>query len=553
MLFVGCQKAAPVKVDVTKVILDKTEVGVMIDGTTTLSASVEPINAWIQDIVWASDNEAVATVDENGKVKGIATGTAVIKAIAKDNESAFATCTVTVTDKPIHVTGLELNKTKSELYVGEEDLLVVTVLPAIATDQSVVWKSSDETVAVVDGGCVVALAEGSAKITVRSIDGDKTASCNVDVLKREVVLDAPAEMTICVDTLFNVGATVDPDSLEIVYRSDRPFIKVDEEGNVVASQPGEGTITVTVESTDEFEGDEKTVKVVVEPVFAIDEANCSVKNGAINVGKNVSFSSVVFKSWADWTISADDFITILNENAEPISGGKAGTVSIWVGVDENEADAGRTGEITFTAANGEPLGAVSVNQEMFLGYYIYYNDAGRGNLLSVEKVGDDSPYGNYVISGLGYNDGSYWRADFDAVNNVLVCQGYEYGYEVKYGVQFDALYDWYYEPYGWAYGYYCYPDERRSAFNKALKFDIDPATGALTSFAEDCFFAVEVYDVSTNDHAGDYSIVLPGTELVPYYPEPGSKAVSAAPASKASLKADPVMVGRKGVPGPRMK
>ena len=551
MLFVGCQKAAPVKVDVTKVTLDKTEVGVMIDGTTTLSASVEPINAWIQDIVWASDNEAVATVDENGKVKGIATGTAVIKAIAKDNESAFATCTVTVTDKPIRVTGLELNKAKSELYVGEKDTLVVTVLPAIATDQSVVWKSSDETVAVVDSGRVVALAEGSAKITVRSIDGDKTASCNVDVYKKEVVLDAPAKMTICVDTLFNVGATVDPDSLEIVYRSDRPFIKVDEEGNVVASQPGEGTITVTVESTDEFEGDEKTVKVVVEPVFAIDEANCSVKNGAINVGKNVSFSSVVFKSWADWTVSADDFITILNENYEPISGGEAGTVSIWVGVEENESGAGRIGTVTLTAANGETLGVVTINQEMFLGYYVYFDADGYDNYLSVYKVGDDSPYGDYVISGLGIGDGSYWRADYDAVNNVLVCQGYEYEFEVKYGVQFNDLYAQYNKSY--YYGYFCYPDENRAAYNKALKFDIDPATGALTSFAEDCFFAVEMYSATSGTYAGDYTTILPGTELVPYVPEPGAKAVSAAPAVKTSFKADPTKAGKKAEKGPRLK
>ena len=552
MLFVGCQKAAPVKVDVTKVTLDKTEVGVMIDGTTTLSASVEPINAWIQDIVWASDNEAVATVDENGKVKGIATGTAVIKAIAKDNESAFATCSVTVTDKPIRVTGLELNKAKSELYVGEKDTLVVTVLPAIATDQSVVWKSSDETVAVVDSGRVVALAEGSAKITVRSIDGDKTASCNVEVYKKEVVLDAPAKMTICVDTLFNVGAAVDPDSLEIVYRSDRPFIKVDSLGNVVASQPGEGTITVTVESTDEFEGDEKTVKVVVEPVFAIDEANCSVKNGAINVGKKVSWSSVVFKSWADWTVSADDFITILNENYEPISGGEAGTVTVWVGVDENEAGAGRIGTVTLTAANGETLGVVTINQEMFLGYYVYYDAKENPNLLSVEKVGDDSPYGDYVISGLGIGDGSYWRADFDAENNVLVCQGYEYGYESYYGVQFNALYSWYSRPDGLLYGYYCYPDENRAAYNKALKFDIDPATQVLTSFAEDCFLAVEVYDTEMT-YVGDVNRIWPGTELVPYVPEPGAKAVSAAPAVKTSFKADPAKAGKKAEKGPRLK
>lgn len=552
MLFVSCQKAAPVKVDVTKVTLDKTEAGVMIDGTITLSASVEPVNAWIQDIVWTSDNEAVATVDEAGKVTGIAKGTATIKAVAKDKESVSATCTVTVTDKPIRVSGLELNKVKSELYVGDKDTLVVTVLPAIATDQSVVWKSSDETVAVVDSGRVVALAEGSAKITVRSIDGDKTASCNVEVYRKEVSISAPAKLTVCVDSTASIGATVDPDSLKILYRSDRPFIKVDSLGNVVASQPGEGTITVTVEDTDEFEGDETVVKVTVEPVFAIDETNSSiVVNGVYNVGQVASGGEVVFKSWADWTVSADDFITILDDNDEPITGGEAGTVSIWVVVENNQTNVGRTGTITFTAANGEPLGAIQVNQEMFLGTYAYYDARGNENYLSVSRVGDGSPYGNYKISGLGIGDGSYWRADFDAENNVLVCQGYEYGYE--YRVQFNVLYDWYLQPYGWAYGYYCYPDENRSAYKKTLEFNIDPVTEVLTSFAKDCYLAIEVYDYDTEEYIGDHNVILPGTELVPYVPEPDAKTVSAAPAAKASLKADPAKAGKKAEKGPRMK
>ena len=259
----------------------------------------------------------------------------------------------------------------------------------------------------------------------------------------------------------------------------------------------------------------------------------------------------MFKSWADWTVSADDFITILNENDEPISGGEAGTVSIWVGVNENEADAGRIGTVTLTAANGETLGVVTINQEMFLGDYVYYDDKGDLNLLSVEKVGDDSPYGDYVISGLGYDDGSYWRADFDAANNTLVCSGYDYESE-SYGVQFNALYNWYYYPYGWLYGYYCYPDENRSAYKKTLEFNIDPATQVLTSFAEDCFFTVEVYDTE-NTYLGDVNRIWPGTELYPYVPEPDAKTVSAAPAAKASLKADPVMAGRKCVKGPRLK
>lgn len=544
MLFVGCQKAAPVKVDVTKVTLDKTEAGVMIDGTVTLTASVEPVNAWIQDIVWTSDNEAVATVDEAGKVTGIAKGTATVKAVAKDKESVFATCTVTVTDKPIRVSGLELNKVKSDLYVGDKDTLVVTVLPAIATDQSVVWKSSDETVAVVDSGRVVALAEGTAKITVRSIDGDKTASCNVEVYKKEVTLTAPAKLTVCVDSTASIGATVDPDSLKILYRSDRPFIKVDSLGNVVASQPGEGTITVTVEDTDEFEGDETVVKVTVLPVF---EIFCDDVIQVSCLGDSFTFDIC---SFTDWKVSCSDdsFVTLGAGNAE--AGETTLTVTVAGNTDPND---GRTADITFSSAEGDELKTISIVQAPYFieGYYIYVDVENYQKLLSVVAAETPSTYGDYIISGLGIYDNSKWWASYDYNTNKLVCSGIEVGYE-DYGNQFNGFYDFYNEAGTKVYGYWVYSDTNYENTLPYLAFNVDEETGQLASFSQECQFCVDVYNYSSGAFIGTYTEVNAGTELTPY-------SSLAAPASVAALKdinslsKNPAKAGKKAEKSPRLK
>lgn len=81
----------------------------------------------------------------------------------------------------ISVTGVTLDKTEAALNIGETLTLTPTVLPADATDKSVTWTSSDETVATVTDGVVTAVAAGTATITVTTTDGAKTATCTVTV------------------------------------------------------------------------------------------------------------------------------------------------------------------------------------------------------------------------------------------------------------------------------------------------------------------------------------------------------------------------------------
>lgn len=81
----------------------------------------------------------------------------------------------------IPVTGITLDKSEVTLEEGEMEVLKATIEPIGASDPTVIWASSDETVAIVSGGVVKALAEGTATITATTQDGGFTASCTVTV------------------------------------------------------------------------------------------------------------------------------------------------------------------------------------------------------------------------------------------------------------------------------------------------------------------------------------------------------------------------------------
>lgn len=82
----------------------------------------------------------------------------------------------------VSVSSVSLDKTELTLPRLDSYTLVATVGPSDASDKSVTWKSSDESIATVDAnGKVTAVKVGKATITVTTVDGGKTATCEVTV------------------------------------------------------------------------------------------------------------------------------------------------------------------------------------------------------------------------------------------------------------------------------------------------------------------------------------------------------------------------------------
>ena len=173
-------KSCPVKVyqGVNNITLDVTSHTMTIGDFLQLTATIYPKDAEYKDVIWSSDNEDVAVVDQKGLVQAKAYGKVKITATSKDG-GLEAVCNVTV--EPVAVTEVSLNAKAVTLKVGETYQLKETILPENATDKTVTWTSSNTKAATVSGGAVTAVGTGSAVIIVKTNSGAKTASCTVTV------------------------------------------------------------------------------------------------------------------------------------------------------------------------------------------------------------------------------------------------------------------------------------------------------------------------------------------------------------------------------------
>ncbi len=170
--------AAPIPV--TAIALNKSTAIIGIGDSETLTINYTPADANTgKAVAWTSSNTSVATVDNSGKVTGVAVGTATITATSTTDASITASCAVTV--QAVAVTGVSINPTSANLQIGGSTDLTYTILPPNATDKSVSWSSSNTAVATVNDGHVSAVAAGTATITVTTTDGNKTATCSVTV------------------------------------------------------------------------------------------------------------------------------------------------------------------------------------------------------------------------------------------------------------------------------------------------------------------------------------------------------------------------------------
>ena len=153
---------------------------------TTVEATVSPADATDVKVSYASTDEAVATVDKDGKVQILQPGECdIVTTLTQEGKK--------VVEKKTHikafyeVEGITLDKTEGILTAGNTVTLNATVLPEEIADETIVtWTSSDEKVATVDeNGKVTAIAAGEATITANA--GEKSTTYKLTVQAKKVV------------------------------------------------------------------------------------------------------------------------------------------------------------------------------------------------------------------------------------------------------------------------------------------------------------------------------------------------------------------------------
>lgn len=257
-----------------------------------VSAAIAPYYAK-GEIVFTSEDETVATVDEKGNVTAVKAGETKIKVSVKDSD-VYAEISVKVNGEPVvekPITGVSVKADKSELKVGETAKLTAVITPEDTTDsKDLKYESSDKAVAEVsDAGVVTAKAAGKAVITVSSAarpDVKATVEINVKAKDNELETKEPDSET----------ETKAPQTETKAPETEKPDVpkKVPAKGSVHKSADGKLAFKVT--KSDAKNGTvtvskllKKTVKTVTIPAtVTIDGYTFKVTAVANNVFKNAS-------------------------------------------------------------------------------------------------------------------------------------------------------------------------------------------------------------------------------------------------------------------------
>ena len=242
---------------VTGVTLNHTTYTIEEGNAFQLTATVEPANATNKNVTWSSSDEGAVTVGATGLVNAMEPGSVVITVTTVDG-GYTATCTVTVTEKIIPVTGVEVDS-RLILTIGNTKTLEAKVLPTNATDKRITWSSSNTSVASVnEKGEVSGVSAGSAIVTVTTFDGGHTATCNVNVDPIFVtgVTVSPTSLALNPGESVQLSATITPKDAtnpNVIWSSSNSRnVSVNQNGlvNMAARSSGGATITVTTEDGD---------------------------------------------------------------------------------------------------------------------------------------------------------------------------------------------------------------------------------------------------------------------------------------------------------------
>lgn len=184
------------EVGVTAVSLSESDISLVVGTSKQLIATIHPDNATIKRVTWSSDDDAIATVSQNGIVTAVKNGITNIKVLTENN-GLIASCKVTVTNSSSSAS-IVLSETSASIFNDGEGITISARLTGIdAAD--LIWKTGNaDCVAFRNGNnttdeivgkyrvTITGLNVGSTKITVLSSGSGSYAECTVTVKEKPI-------------------------------------------------------------------------------------------------------------------------------------------------------------------------------------------------------------------------------------------------------------------------------------------------------------------------------------------------------------------------------
>ena len=434
-----------------------------VNSTYAIKLALTPSNAYVENKEFISSNTSVVTVDNSGVVTSIGEGEATITFSV--NNSAFRKelrvyvsrdynrNEIIVTPEKISFDG-EIRKIK----VGSTEKLTYMIVPENADHDKLTWKSSDESILTVENGRIKGIKEGTATITLASVNGTND---KIDIEVESDIVDVSDINLSVSDIYLSVGQNqtitpiVSPDNASnksLSYSSSDSSIAIvspNETGTqATITGIGAGSSSIVVRSTNNIE---KRVNVIV--TGSSSESSGGSSSGSSGGGSTSGDATIVVRS-------ASNNLSKTYEGVKNIyaKGPSTVTVTIHSGVSkiryclvprispdcEPNIDMNGTGNIVVPDGNiymlcikkydnnGNEIGSSSENYSNGILHY-YINTKGNG------ASGDSSSGGSssgtlYTVSGLYDSEtiarshpvSSGARVTFNvnnSVGHIVVCHG----------------------------------------------------------------------------------------------------------------------------------
>ena len=330
----GCvepEQEIPVSVRLNKEMITSLSVG----ASQTLLATVMPKGTEVS-LVWASDKEDVAVVDDQGKVTGVTPGTAVISVTA---DEAVATCEVTVV--AVKAEKIALYPKAIELVVDQQRVLEVEFTPAEALASDLEWSVDKSSVATVDNeGKVTAKSAGTCVVIAKCNNGKLAAACQVTVVDKEdggnddggnddTVVEAesmeldPSTLALKVGNEWTIRTVFHPENATVTgleWKTSDATVATVENGKVKAIKEGDAVITATCNGGKLSATCEVTVSEPDDEDLSIESVTLYAQDGIteVQVGKTLQLNAVYEPTGAvptnvSWTIDRPEAADV-NQN-----------------------------------------------------------------------------------------------------------------------------------------------------------------------------------------------------------------------------------------------
>ena len=291
-----------------------------------LTAVASPTGA-NSTVTWSTSNSSVATVDVNGRVTGIAEGSATITATSIVSASIQATHQITVTDAK----SITLNPTTLSLNIGANQTIIATVIAASLTDKSVIWTSGNTAIATVDQtGKVTGVAAGSTTI-VAKLTADNSVQAQATVTVAAAPLPAislsPTSASVSVGATKTITATVtNTTNTAVTWTTSSSTIATVSTGGVVT---GKATGTATITATSVANNSVKATCTITVIAAALPTLTVTPTSGTIYVGEPLQITATVTNhtnTAVTWTTSSSTIATVSTTGV--VTGKAAGTATI---------------------------------------------------------------------------------------------------------------------------------------------------------------------------------------------------------------------------------